>query len=56
MNMANPEAPYNHPLEAWTLLAALAAETSKIRLSALVSCYGYRRPTVLAKKEGYTKI
>ncbi|TRO53017.1 TIGR03560 family F420-dependent LLM class oxidoreductase [Candidatus Bathyarchaeota archaeon] len=49
MNMADPEGPYNHPLEAWTLLAALAAETSKIRLSPLVSCYGYRRPTVLAK-------
>ena len=49
MNMANPEGPYNHPLEAWTLLAALAAETKKIRLAPLVSCYGYRRPTVLVK-------
>jgi len=49
MNMANPAGPYNHPLEAWTLLAALAAETKKIRLAPLVSCYGYRRPTVLAK-------
>jgi F420-dependent oxidoreductase-like protein len=49
MNMGNPEGQYNHPLEAWTLLAALATETNKIRLSPLVSCYGYRRPTVLAK-------
>ena len=49
MNMANPEGPYNHPLEAWTLLAGLAAVTEKIRLAPLVSCYGYRRPTVLAK-------
>jgi F420-dependent oxidoreductase-like protein len=49
MNMTNPDGQYNHPLEAWTLLAALAAETTKIRLSPLVSCYGYRRPTVLAK-------
>lgn len=49
MNMANPEGQHNHPLEAWTLLAALAAETRKIRLAPLVSCYGYRRPTVLAK-------
>jgi F420-dependent oxidoreductase-like protein len=49
MNMANPEGPNNHPLEAWTLLAALAAETKKIRIAPLVSCYGYRRPTVLAK-------
>jgi len=47
MNMANPEGQHNHPLEAWTLLAALAAETKKIRLSPLVSCYGYRKPTVL---------
>jgi F420-dependent oxidoreductase-like protein len=49
MNMADPEGTRNHPLEAWTLLAALAAETSKIRLGPLVSCYGYRRPTVHAK-------
>jgi F420-dependent oxidoreductase-like protein len=49
MNMANPEGPHNHPLEAWTLLAGLAAVTEKIRLAPLVSCYGYRRPTVLAK-------
>ncbi len=49
MNMADPDGPYNHPLEAWTLLAAMAAETSKIRLSPLVCCYGYRRPTILAK-------
>jgi len=49
MNMADPEGPNNHPLEAWTLLAAIAAETKRIRLATLVSCYGYRRPTVLAK-------
>ena len=49
MNMANPEGSYNHPLEAWTLLAGLAAVTEKVRLAPLVSCYGYRRPTVLAK-------
>jgi F420-dependent oxidoreductase-like protein len=49
MNMVNPEGQHNHPMEAWTLLAALAAETKKIRLGPMVSCYGYRRPTVLAK-------
>ena len=49
MNMANPEGPHNHPLEAWTLLSALAAETNTIRIAPLVSCYAYRRPTVLAK-------
>ena len=49
MNMANPDGPHNHPLEAWTLLAGLSAVTEKIKLAPLVSCYGYRRPTVLAK-------
>jgi F420-dependent oxidoreductase-like protein len=49
MNMADPEGDSNHPLEAWTLLAALGAETDRIRLGPLVSCYAYRRPTVLAK-------
>jgi alkanesulfonate monooxygenase SsuD/methylene tetrahydromethanopterin reductase-like flavin-dependent oxidoreductase (luciferase family) len=31
------------------LLAGLAAVTKKIRLGPLVSCYGYRAPTLLAK-------
>jgi len=39
----------NNPLESWTTLAGLAAVTSRIRLGPLVSCYAYRRPTVLAK-------
>ena len=49
MNMANPMGEENHPLECWTLLGALAAITSKIRLGPLVSCYGYRAPTLLGK-------
>lgn len=49
MNMGHPDGPDKHPLECWTTLAGLAATTSKIRLGPLVSCYGYRRPTVLAK-------
>lgn len=49
MNMRNPNNPGNHPLECWTTLAALACMTNKIKLAPLVSCYGYRRPTVLAK-------
>jgi len=39
----------NNPLESWTTLAGLAAVTNRIRLGPLVSCYAYRRPTVLAK-------
>jgi len=35
--------------EVWTLLAALAAKTSKIRLGPLVTCTSYRYPAVLAK-------
>jgi F420-dependent oxidoreductase-like protein len=36
-------------LEAWTLLTALAAKTSKPKLGVLVSCNSYRHPTLLAK-------
>ena len=36
-------------MEAWTLLAALASATKKIRLGTLVTCNSYRHPAVLAK-------
>jgi F420-dependent oxidoreductase-like protein len=36
-------------MEAWTLLAALAAKTKKIRLGTLVTCNSYRYPSILAK-------
>ena len=49
MNMRKPNGLANHPLESWTTLAALAAVTEKIKLGTLVTCYAYRRPTVLAK-------
>ncbi len=36
-------------MEGWTVLAALAATTSKIRLATLVSSVAYRNPALLAK-------
>ncbi|MFX1416073.1 MAG: LLM class flavin-dependent oxidoreductase, partial [Promethearchaeota archaeon] len=35
-------------MDAWTLLAALAAKTTKIRLGTLVTCNSYRHPPLLA--------
>ena len=37
------------PWEAWTLLAAMAASTSRIQLGPLVACLAFHNPAVLAK-------
>jgi alkanesulfonate monooxygenase SsuD/methylene tetrahydromethanopterin reductase-like flavin-dependent oxidoreductase (luciferase family) len=47
VHYANPTGPW---LECWTLLAALAARTSQIRLGPLVSHPIYRNPAVLARQ------
>lgn len=44
---SRPQGPY---FEGWTLLAALATQTSRIRLGVLVSCNTFRHPALLAKE------
>lgn len=41
--------PERGPWEAWTMLAALAAETERIEFGPLVACAGFHPPAVLAK-------
>ena len=41
--------PERAPWEAWTLLSALAAATTTVRLGPLVACAGFHPPAVLAK-------
>jgi F420-dependent oxidoreductase-like protein len=46
--MRPPNSP-GYPLECWSTLAGLAAVTNRIRLGPLVTCVGYRPPTLLGK-------
>src|SRR4051812_38137445 len=41
--------PERGPWEAWTLLAALAAATDRVRLGPLVACAGFHPPGLIAK-------
>jgi F420-dependent oxidoreductase-like protein len=43
---SRPQGPF---LEGWTLLSALAAETSSVRIGVLVSCNTFRHPALVAK-------
>jgi probable F420-dependent oxidoreductase len=44
--------PERGPWEAWTLLAALAAATERVRLGPLVACAGFHPPGLIAKMAG----
>jgi probable F420-dependent oxidoreductase len=46
----NPGEAPRGPWEAWSVLAALAAITSRVELGPLVSCTSFHAPAVLAKK------
>ena len=50
-HLLDTDGPPEHPChEAWTLLAALAARTSRIRLGPLVSSNTFRHPALLLKQ------
>jgi probable F420-dependent oxidoreductase len=45
-----PDGTATGPWEAWTMLAALAAATSRITLGPLVACTAFHNPAILAKQ------
>ena len=45
-----PDRPARGPWEAWTLLAAIAATTTRIELGPLVACTNFHNPAMLAKQ------
>ncbi len=49
-HLAPPAGPQHDSFEAWTLAAAMAARTSRIRIGHLVLCAPFRHPAVLAKE------
>ena len=49
-HFVDPYVPNNHWYDGWTALAALAAQTSKIRIGAMVTNIIYRNPAVFARE------
>jgi probable F420-dependent oxidoreductase len=45
-----PDRPARGPWEAWTLMAALAAATTRVTIGPLVACTGFHNPALLAKQ------
>jgi probable F420-dependent oxidoreductase len=45
-----PDRPARGPWEAWTVLAAIAAATSRIELGPLVACTNFHNPAMVAKQ------
>lgn len=45
-----PEQPPRGPWEAWTLMAAIAASTSRVEFGPLVACTNFHNPALLAKQ------
>jgi probable F420-dependent oxidoreductase len=45
-----PDRPARGPWEAWTMMAALAAATTRVTIGPLVACTGFHNPALLAKQ------
>lgn len=45
----HPDQPVHGPWECWSLIAALAATTTRMELGSLVSCISFRNPGLMAK-------
>jgi len=43
------DSPERAPWEVWTMMSAIAAATSKVRIGPLVACAGFHPPAILAK-------